>query len=228
MNFTRQDYLALIDDLRSIGLPILPLEECYTKDHMNVISIRHDVDDLIGASFLMAEQENELGIRSTYFILDTAPYYWNPKSWLRIVGISMFGHNIGWHNNAMAYYRSTGEPVEGRVIEVLNELRKSAPVIGTASHGDPLCHKHGFLNYYIFKDTDLHPKFNTLPNHRFTLEHFGLKYEAYHTGHTHYISDSGGQWQQDNAAVIADVKRKVAEGIPVKLQVLIHPQWWRL
>jgi len=224
MTFTKKDYLHLINEIVKIGLPIQPLGECYRTDHMNVVSIRHDVDDNLPASVKMAELEESLSIVSTYFILNTAPYWGNLGGLKHITRY----HEIGWHNNAVAASRSTNYNLAHCISEPLKTLRRFAPVVGTASHGDQICHDMGFLNYYAFKECEPHKDFPNMLNERYSLHQFGLLYEAYHTGHTHYISDSGDVWQQDNAAVIADVKAKKAEGIPVKLQVLVHPQWWSL
>lgn len=221
----QHDFTQLIDRLKATGLPILPLEECY--DTTNVISIRHDVDDNLCASFNFAKLEERLGIRSTYFVLDTAPYWNSLGNVMQLGRITNHGHYLGWHNNAIAAHRQ-GFDLRFCVQSPLAILRNFAPIIGTASHGDPLCHKEGFLNYYVFKGTNWNPKFPSVPMRTFDLEEFGLEYEAYHTGHTHYISESGGQWGAQTEEILKDFERCVSDGKSVKLQVLIHPQWWNV
>jgi len=222
-NFNRTDWMKLMNRIKHLN--IQTLENSHDKTEGNIVNIRHDVDDDIHASFNMAQAENELGIKSTYFILDTAPYW--PKDVQKYVElIARFDHEIGWHNNAISNNIRTGKGLFDCVCDALAELRKVAPVVGTASHGDPLCYEHGYLNYYLFGLS----RVNNLLNFpfidtwkMFDLHNFGLKYEAYFTGHTHYISDSGGQWHQDNEEVIADFEKNGG-----KLQILLHPQWYQL
>jgi hypothetical protein len=222
-NFGRNDWTKLMDRIKHLN--IQTLEESHDKTEGNIVNIRHDVDDDIQASFKMAQAENEIGIKSTYFILDTAPYW--PQDVAKYVElISRFGHEIGWHNNAISKHIRTGESLFDCVCDALAELRKVAPVVGTASHGDLLCYERGYLNYYLFGLS----RVNNLQNfpfkgdwHSFDLHNFGLKYEAYFTGHTHYITDSAGEWNQNNEEIILDFEKNGG-----KLQLLLHPQWWTL
>lgn len=223
--FNRKDFDLLLNQLQ--GLKIQPIDD--DPKAFGVVNIRHDVDDDLAASFDFAKLEQYLGIKSTYFILDTAPY-WSIASEMDVLwNIALTGQLIGWHNNAISKHIREAKPLNRCICEALSELDQYAPVNGTASHGDPLCYEKGYLNYYIFNESKPHPKF---PNRdqwvQFSLSDFGLEYEAYHTGHTHYISDSGGNWQQNNDEVIASFRKGLALGQQVKLQVLLHPQWWQL
>ena len=219
--FNKSGYAALIQDLYSEWADILPVKD-YAK-FGNKILLRHDVDNDLQASLDMARMENSLGIRSTYFILNTAPYWSDMKLPLFLIELNKLGHEIGWHNNAITEHLQTGKPLRQCVEEPINSLRNFAEITGTASHGDPLCHSRGYLNYYVFKGTKHNLKFPNLFTELFNLTDFGLEYEAYHIGHTHYISDSGGVWSQDNEKVIKSFSETGG-----MLQVLIHPQWWAL
>lgn len=218
--FNRSDWEKFMDRIKH--LDIQTLEDTYDKPGGNVVNIRHDVDDDLVASRDMAYDEYKLCIRSTYFILDTAPY-WNQISKTGHLRLIHSAHEIGWHNNAITKHLKTGKSLGQCISEPLKILRDICPVIGTASHGDPLCHEKGYLNYNAFREMFPHTKFPYIPDYQFYLYDFGLKYEAYHTGHTHYISDSGGAWQQDNNVVISDFERNGG-----KLQILLHPQHWQL
>lgn len=221
-SFNRIDWERFMSRIK--GMNIQTLEDSYDKHTGNIVNIRHDVDADIESSSIMAHLEFLNRIKSTYFILDTGEYWGVLDRMAEIHRIRLAGHNIGWHNNAVTRHLLTGKPLIDCINDPLEILRKYAPVTGTASHGDPLCHKRGYLNYYAFGSCLKDDRFpNTEVGAYFALEYFGLKYESYHTGHTHYISDSGGAWQQDNEAVISDFEKKGG-----KLQILIHPQWWDL
>ena len=219
--FNRKDWFLLMNRIQH--LKKLTLEESYNRTD-NVVNIRHDVDDNLAASCNMAELEYANGIESTYFILDTAPYWRTSSLHLGLLYLVNHGHNLGWHNNAISNHLMTGISIENCIKAPLSMLRRYDDVIGTASHGDSLCHQKRYLNYYVFG----FPQHDDFPNteirgDHFALSYFDLAYEAYHTGHTHYISDSGGQWHQDNEAVISDFEKNGG-----KLQILIHPQHWQL
>jgi hypothetical protein len=227
--FNRKDWITLMEKVAKLN--IRTLEESYDQHTANIVNIRHDVDDDIVASSQMAKLEQELGIKSTYFILDTAPY-WQPKGDMPdIDSILNYGQNIGWHNNAISKHLRTGKSIIDCISEPLRLLRQYGEVVGSASHGDPLCHHHRYLNYYIFgfESHDDFPNTEIRGNH-YALSYFGLNYEAYFTGHTHYISDSGGVFY----GKIGETKVTKEEALSDfeknggKLQILIHPQWWQL
>lgn len=210
------DLMTMIDRTQ-IGL----LRDTYNAE--TGINIRHDVDDNLDASVSMAELEAEHGIRATYFFLNTAPYWTSGQLDTAIKIIASLGHEIGWHNNAITESIQTGKPLTRCISDPLERLRQYATVVGTASHGDPLCHTLRYLNYYAFKECGRHDQFAFTPSNQYTLKQFGMKYEAYHTGFTHYISDSGGKWQQDNIDVATGFQQSGK-----KLQILLHPQWWEV
>lgn len=195
-----------------------------SKNKTGCINLRHDVDDDLEASVRMAELEHTHGIRSTYYFLNTAQYWlWGDLD--RVVAhIASLGHEIGWHNNAISDHLRSGRPLRTCIQEPINTLRRFAPVTGSASHGDPLCYDRGYLNYYIFKQCKLSDKFKpSIRFDRFDMKEFGLDYEAYHHGHNHYISESGGEWAADYRGVIERWNKNGG-----KLQILIHPQWWNI
>ena len=81
---------------------------CDTVDKKTIrprdIMIRHDIDDNLDAAVRMAEREAQMGVVSTYYMLDTASYFYKPESIQKYQYIQSLGHEIGWHNNALAVY----------------------------------------------------------------------------------------------------------------------------
>lgn len=79
-------------------------DEEYHKDE-KVILLRHDVDQSLEASLKMAEIEKEYGIKATYFIWLTSPFY-NifEKFYADIIHkIISLGHQIGLHFDERRY-----------------------------------------------------------------------------------------------------------------------------
>lgn len=221
MKFTREDYQGLLSSLLQYELVPRPIRE-YSGGG---VVLRHDVDDNIEASVEMAEFEASLGVRSTYYILNTAPY-WETKLDL-LYKIAELGHEIGWHNNAIVDSIKRSIPIKQAVLEPLSKLRGMGfDVVSTAAHGDSMCRNpdrsYKFVNYDIWNDRKVDAsQWQTL-----FLKDAGLQCEAYWIGHTHYISESGGRWKQRNNEVIESFN-----GLNKKhrlLQILVHPQHWKL
>ena len=199
------------------------------EEQKGKILFRHDVDDDLPRSVAMAELQHKCGVKATYFILDTAPY-WVPtdvKMWRQIHRIKNLGHEVAWHNNVLSRWVALPQPIEDLILEPLNHFAlEGIKIHGSASHGDPLCYKHGFVNYEVFAECGISKKSAAFaePTHVFpkvSMKTFGLQYEAYHLPKDQYFSESGGNW-----GVVPD--KDHFENRELITQILIHPQWWTL
>ncbi len=217
MNFTKDDYIKFM-------VVIKPFLIDFHIEGPGII-LRHDVDDNLERSCRMALLEYEMGIKATYFILNTAPYwhYDDNKFFNCLLQFQKdLGHEVGWHNNAITESLFTDLPMKEIINQPLEAMRKyGIKVISTASHGDPMCYTNNFINYNVFGF-----KANGYEGYKgpvFELSDFGLEVEAYHNKHTHYISESGGTWPDKNNEVIKHFLENNG-----RLQILIHPQHWEL
>lgn len=205
------------------------------------VLMRHDVDNNLYRSLKLAEIQHAHGWRATYFILNTAPYHKpGPDYWHHLRTFIEMGHRVEWHNNAvteslLSHRRKT--PYQCAK-EALDQFRQNGIyVTGSASHGDPHCHRFGYINYQMFAECQgtpgpapvqenpgplkdgirMHlPFFEPVP-----MQELGLKWEAYHVPHDAYFSEPGGRWK-----VKPDFD--TLRNPDVRTQVLIHPQWWDL
>jgi len=203
------------------------------------ILLRHDIDDDLDRAVRMAELEagidNDLNramfqhgdialCRSTYFALNTAKYWKSKECFEALRYIQDLGHEIGWHNNALAsWYRSLDVSIRPHIIRPLDELRSHGLIIkGTAAHGDRLCREFRFMNYNIWGLRSPGWPWSGLQFGGFKLEDFGLEYEAYHIPFDDYLTDNGGRWCKP----FEDTAKKWIAG--KRYQVIIHPQHWDL
>src|SRR5690606_22479204 len=66
------------------------------------VALRHDVDYDIDVALEMAHIEHDLGYRSTYYLLHTAPY-WNDAEFIdKSLKLQEYGHEVGLHVNVLA------------------------------------------------------------------------------------------------------------------------------
>lgn len=129
----------------------------------STVLIRHDVDGDLMAAVDMAKLEAEYGIKSTYFILHTAPYYANVrgKKVQRNEGsvefykeIEALGHEIALHTDSQTLYQTYN--IDGaRAIETeIDWLRSHGIKLeGTLAHNSFSVYSAN--NYCIFKDRPL-------------------------------------------------------------------------
>jgi hypothetical protein len=197
------------------------------------IILRHDIDSDLDKAVYMAEIEAGHGVsfnqvmfehgyksivKSTYFVLNTAKYWKSKEMIPAIQCIQSLGHEIGWHNNAIVEHIKTGKPIINCISEPLQYLRENGIIIrGSAAHGDKLCKELGFINYNIFKFKS--PGWDYWVKGGFEMSDFGLEYEAYHVPYDYFLADCHTGWNGKYDDSGWQGKR---------VQVLIHPQNWRL
>ncbi len=103
MNFTYRDYSALIGLLREKGYAFSSYVNYPGRGRC--VILRHDIDYSLEQAVKLARLENELGVRSTYFVLLSSDFY-NPASSLSyryLHEILDLGHDIGLHFDETAY-----------------------------------------------------------------------------------------------------------------------------
>lgn len=246
--FTHRAYERLLDTLSdSSRFNVVPLAEfsAAPRDRV-VVALRHDIEERFASALEMAALEAKRGLRATYFILHTAPYYasvgWQTAEHrealipglLRLQGM---GHEVGWHNDLVTLQCVLGIEPRRYLADELSWLRgHGIEVRGASSHGSYWTHRLRFHNNYFFEDFDeeLHEGF---PNKdvvvvgerecelsKGRLAEFGLEYEAYHLGEDLYLSDArfdaaGRRWHTDEADL--DALEPGQRAI-----VLTHPDYW--
>lgn len=165
------------------------------------ICVRHDVDHDIAWARTFAEWEAGQGIRSTYFILPTAPYW--PQAREHAIEISRLGHEVGIHNDALV--AAEGD-VDG-AIALLREWADELRFWGIDVHG--VC-DHGGVPW---SNPDIWREYGRDPTEA------SFAYEAYlmHREGAHYISDNRGMLR----APLADREGR-------QTHMLMHPCHWAL
>jgi hypothetical protein len=246
--FLHRHYERLLDRLSDTSrFNVVPLVEFdrAPRDRV-VVALRHDIEERFASALEMAALEERRGMRATYFILHTAPYYadvgWQQAEHHEslIPGLRRLqdmGHEVGWHNDLVTLQCVLGIDPREYFAGELEWLRgHGVEVRGASSHGSYWAHRLRFHNNYFFADfeDELHDGF---PNNdavpvgerrcelsKGRLAEFGLEYEAYHLGEDHYFSDArfdagGNRFHTDE--IDLDALRPGERAI-----VLTHPDYW--
>jgi hypothetical protein len=217
--FTYAEYERFLD--RLAGHAVVPLRELARG--AGDLALRHDVDARLDSALRLARLEHDRGLRATYFVLHTAPY-WNDADLVpQVRRLQQLGHEIGFHNDLVTVERVHGGDARAALEDVLARLRGAGiEVVGAAAHGSPWCHRLGFHNNYVFAGWDEpQPGFPaTEVSQKLNPAEFGLEYEAYHVPHDVYFSDSS--FVDGRRAHPADLQLEPDK----RTVVLVHPCHW--
>lgn len=217
--FTYREYARFLDRLGS--REVVPMRD-FARGAGD-LALRHDVDERLDSALVLARLEADRGLRATYFVLHTAPYWRDPDLLPRLLSLQELGHEVGFHNDLVTLERVHGVDVAEYAPRELERLRRAGlDVVGTAAHGSPWCHRLGFHNNYVFAGWDEPvPGFPaTEVKSKLDPAALGLEYEAYHVPHDVYFSDS--TFERDRRSHPADLELEPGR----RTIVLVHPCHW--
>lgn len=222
-DFTLKSYQSLLLAFQQAGYQFQTFEElmnCPT-DRKSVV-MRHDVDELAWNALKIAQLENKLGIRATYFfrIVKQSNV---PEVIEQIVGL---GHEIGYHYEDLALAEGDEAKAIQSFKENLDYFRKYYPVKSVCMHGSSTSK---FDNRLLWKDH--------------SLSDFGLVGEPYLSvdfEKVFYLTDTGYAWDGGKYATRDIVESRfglkfhstsqIVEciktgGFPEKALILAHTLW---
>ena len=119
MTFTYDAYAELIRLLMSHNYKIATYYDWEQYD--KCVILRHDIDFSLEKALPMAELENKLGVKSTYFVLVTSDFYnvFSKNSRQQLKRIMSLGHEIGLHYDEVCY---DGLDIVSNIIKECNVL----------------------------------------------------------------------------------------------------------
>lgn len=236
--YTWADFLALLDEL----VDKERYRVCCAEDFIKttdpakvVIFMRHDIDRDPLNALRMAKEEHARGIKSSYYVLPTAPYYGRQKKdgveryacmdqlYLQLQAL---GHEIGVHNNLLAMMLLWDIDPQAFQKQELEYYRQAGiRIVGTASHGDAVVLSRKLNNTWLFSEFK-HPgvyehEGKTYEYGKLSFKDFGFAYEGYKAGFNKGTGDLSGL--KGSAGLIAKL-RECKPGDRVSL--LTHPCHW--
>ena len=172
--------------------------------YKRVVIMRHDIDFCTFSALKIAELENKMDVKSTFFFLVNTSFYnlHSQEHYLNVCKILDLGHNIGLHFDTSFYNKKECEKYCKKEIKVLEKLFGIKTNI--ISFHRPT---KSFLN--------LNKKFAG-------YEHTYMKK---YTKNMFYCSDSQGAWLYNQPENI--IKNNLYKS-EFKIQLLTHPIWWNI
>lgn len=244
MDFTISTYVRLLKTLSDSGYCFKTFADSLTDPTENTVVLRHDVDRKPLNSFVFAQIQAEMGIRSTYFFRIVEESF-DPGIIRKIADL---GHEIGYHyedfvlasKKVKGKSKKNGNDAEREIASIaiesfeknLSILRELAPVKTICMHGSPLSRWDSKLlwKYYDYHD-------------------FGLKGEPYFDvdfSKVLYLTDTGRMWDGSSVSIrdkatqrfphsetdikfhsTFDIIRAAeAKQLPGRIMFTFHPQRW--
>ena len=197
MVFTYDGYRELVKTLKKNRYEITDYHDW--KQYPKCAILRHDIDNSIEKALTLARIENELGAKSTYFVLLSSDFY-NPASPQSLKGLRQIqacGHEIGLHYDELAYDENVNIPSaifrEARILSDIIE----APVTTISMHRPS---QKSISADYVFPG--------------FVNSYSSIFFKGFK-----YLSDSRRRWREP----VLDIIRS---GEFDRLQILTHAIWY--
>ena len=240
--FTYAQYRELLAELSKSKYKVLPINEFrnYKDGSKVLVGFRHDIDWHPFKAVEMARLENEYGLRSTWYVLPTAPYFGrfelNEIRRFKSMGpvyqeLARRGE-VGIHLDlltVMVFWQLNPMVEHNKDMSLFRDLNIN--IYGAASHGSKIAQITHVNNYEMIKEYT-HRQFfryrdKTYPLGQFTLHQAGFEYEAYHINYEWYFSDVGGKWNTPGGDFegMMEQLRKAPPGM--RIELLVHPVWWK-
>lgn len=203
MIFTFDAYRKLIQLIKEKGYVVSDYQNY--DNHKKSIILRHDVDNDLKKAVEMAEVENQIGVKSTYFVLLTSKFY-NPLSKAdrkMIKKIQEYGHDIGLHFDE-ANYEFDGESWDEK--ELCKLILTEAEILSKCIDSE-------------VRVVSMHrPSKQTLESN-LIIPNMINSYGKTFFNDFKYVSDSRMNWREDVEVIIESGKYD-------KLHILTHAFWY--
>ncbi|VBB44592.1 Polysaccharide deacetylase [uncultured Paludibacter sp.] len=191
MDFTLKTYKRLLKTFLSNGYSLITYETyCSKKPDGKFLILRHDVDELAFNALKMAEVENALGVKATYYFRIVKQSN-QPDIIRKIVEL---GHEIGYHYEDLSFSKGNFEIAKKTFEENLKYFRTYYPVKTVCMHGSSTSK---------YDNRDFWGKYN--------LKDFALIGEPYLTTDfekVFYFTDTGYAWDGGKYSVRDVVENK--------------------
>ncbi len=237
IDFTLRKYRELLSSLLKKGYKFITFEQyCDLVSSPNshitsspYIILRHDVDLKAANSLAVAEIENELGIKASYYFRVVADS--NQPEVIR--AIAELGHEIGYHYEDMALANGNVDEAYVHFQKQLDYFRSYYPVRTICMHGAPtskwdakdLWKKYDYRALGVIGE----PYFDVDFGQVFYLTDTGRCWDGYKVSVRDKIPRYQDEWVAAGLVYHAtdDIIRAAEESsLPNRIMITTHPQRW--
>ncbi len=223
-DFTKYMYESLLKLLLNKGYAIRTFEQYLSDNKINkFVILRHDVDKKPENALIMAQLENQFGIKASYYFR-IVKHSNDPKI---IESIAELGHEIGYHYEDLNLAKGDYGLAIDNFEKNLNYFRKYYPIKTICMHGSPLSK---WDNRLIWNNID--------------YRDYGILGEPYFDidfNKVIYLTDTGRKWNATNENIRDKVNTNFAfdfkstfdvidaiekKELPDNVMINVHPQRW--
>lgn len=222
-DFTLEMYGQICGAVVNLGYSAKTFTEFLAEESSEKVALfRHDVDRMPKNALKIAQIENHMGIRSTYYFR-AIPGVFIPRILYQVAAL---GHEIGYHYETLSQAKGNQRAAIQDFRENLEKMRRIAPVKTISMHGSPFS-PHD--NRDIWKIHD--------------FRDFGIVGEAYLSidySKIAYFTDTGRIWNNTRFNIrdrvtgpplpefrsTEDMLRYLEKARPENVCVLTHPNRW--
>lgn len=219
-DFTFNTYCLYLEEIKARYKSILRFDEYFRlKMKPNSFAmIRHDVDRRPLKALHLAQIENKMGIRSTYYFRIKS-HVFKPSI---IKAIRRLGHDIGYHYETLADANGDYALALKWFGRNLKKMRMYSQIDTICMHGRPLSHHN---NLDLWRKQENHSRLKS------TYKILGEIYLDIVYQDIAYISDTGRNWEQQRSnmrdVVDTDVATSLKNGREL-LDALRNKRWKKI
>lgn len=202
MNFTYGGYCSLLSLIEQSGYEIADYNNW--EDTKRCVILRHDVDNDLEKALKLAQVEQSIGVKSTYFVLVTSDFYniFSKDNSKRISEIINYGHQIGLHFDETAYFIQQGRGYDAICEKILYEAKLLEAVTEKP-----------------VKVVSMHRPSKEMLIEKLTIPGMINAYGSPYFDEFKYLSDSRRHWREPVEQIVASAQYD-------RLQILTHAFWY--
>lgn len=225
MDFTIKKYKELISALKDAGYEFVTYAEyCEGLRADKLVVMRHDVDRSVERARRLAEVENEMGVKASY-------YFREKFIGDDVVCIASLGHEVGYHYEELVMEKGDVERAYVRFMRNVCALRELVDVKTITMHGAPTSRfdSKDMWRVYDYKKLGLigEPQFDIDWNDMFYLTDTGRSWNG--VSRRDKVLEFKLIWEAKGWIYekTDDVIRALKEGsFPNRVMMTTHPQRW--
>lgn len=196
MDFTLKIYKSLLESISDSDYEFQTFEEFIINPKKRVVVLRHDVDRLPKNALKMAELENEMQCKASYFFR-VVPFVLNEQIIRSCVNL---GHEVSYHYEDMTLCKGDIDSSYKHFKEKLEVFRAFYPAKTICMHGSPMTK---------WDNRDIWKKYNYRDLGIIAEPYFDVDYKK-----VLYITDTGRKWNKDSISV----RDKVDSGYNISIK----------